>query len=46
MSDEELKPFNSIVQVCSTCGKIDVYKDDGHSCRAEALKRENLDYDN
>ncbi|MCK5333486.1 MAG: hypothetical protein KAJ24_03160 [Candidatus Aenigmarchaeota archaeon] len=28
----ELKPLNSIIQVCPDCGKVDVYKNDGHDC--------------
>jgi len=29
----ELKPFTmDEIQVCPICGKVDVYKDDGHSC--------------
>ena len=28
----KLKEFNSVIQVCSECGKIDVYKNDGHTC--------------
>lgn len=27
-----LEPFNVVVQVCPVCGKVDVYKDDGHDC--------------
>lgn len=36
MSDErdKLKPFNSVIQACPRCGKVDVYKDDGHDCDA------------
>lgn len=29
---ENLLPFNAIIQICPVCGKIDVYKDDGHIC--------------
>lgn len=29
---KDLLPFNSVIQVCPECGKVDVYKDDGHSC--------------
>jgi len=29
-----LKPANcGYIQVCPNCEKIDVYRDDGHSCR-------------
>ena len=27
-----LEPFNAVIQVCPKCGKVDVYKDDGHDC--------------
>ena len=30
--EKELKEFNSVIQVCPKCGKVDVYKDDGHEC--------------
>lgn len=36
---EELKPLNSVIQICNTCGKVDVYKDDGHECDANAKQR-------
>ena len=28
----QLKPLNSVIQVCAICGKPDVYKDDKHTC--------------
>ncbi len=28
----ELKPYNSVIQVCPDCGKVDVSKDDNHEC--------------
>ena len=31
----ELEPLNAIIQVCPNCGKVDVYKDDGHTCDPE-----------
>lgn len=41
----ELKPFDlNIIQVCPFCGKVDTYKDDGHSCEAEKQRQENLEY--
>ena len=43
-SNEELKPLNSVIQVCPICGKIDVYKDDEHDCFAEAQSQVNNDY--
>ena len=27
-----LSAFNAVIQVCPKCGKIDVYKNDGHIC--------------
>jgi hypothetical protein len=27
-----LKPFNSVIQVCPKCRKVDVYLNDGHVC--------------
>ncbi len=33
-----LKPFNHVIQICG-CGKVDAYKDDGHSCE-QYLQRE------
>lgn len=32
---DELKPLNAVIQICPICGKIDVYKDDGHDCDAD-----------
>ena len=32
MKKEELKEFNSEIQICPDCDKIDVYKNDGHTC--------------
>lgn len=32
---KDLKPFNAVIQICPDCGKIDVYKDDGHECDRE-----------
>lgn len=36
-----LKPFNSVIQVCPCCGKVDVYKNDGHSCSNHLANEEN-----
>lgn len=36
---KDLKPFNSVIQMCPECGKIDVYLNDGHSCGAEIVKQ-------
>ena len=41
---KDLKPFNSIIQVCPVCGKVDAYQDDGHSCEEEIIKQEGEDY--
>jgi len=38
---KDLKPLNSVIQVCPVCGKVDVYKDDGHNCFAHIQRREN-----
>ena len=32
ITKKDLLPFNSIIQICPECGKIDVYKDDKHDC--------------
>jgi hypothetical protein len=42
----ELEPLNSRIQVCPKCRKVDVYKDDGHTCDAEyeAARQENQEY--
>ena len=32
MNKTDLKPLNSVIQVCPICGKVDAYKDDGHDC--------------
>ena len=39
LKKEELKPYNSVIQVCPDCGKVDVCLNDGHSC-GEHLNRE------
>ena len=36
----ELEPFNAVIQVCPQCGKVDVYKDDGHDCITHANNAE------
>lgn len=41
---ENLKPLNNIMQVCSVCGKVDIDKNNSHSCMAEAQKQMNDDY--
>ena len=40
---EDLKPFNGKIQVCPVCGKVDVYKDDGHNCFLHLQKERNND---
>ena len=32
MAKRKLVELNSVIQVCPDCGKIDVYKNDGHTC--------------
>lgn len=32
MKKTDLKPFSNTIQVCPDCGKLDVYKDDNHTC--------------
>ena len=32
--------INAIIQVCPVCGKVDVYKNDGHDCNAHIQKEE------
>ena len=46
MLSEKLKPLNRIIQVCPDCGKIDAYKDDGHTCDREwqEQRQENMEY--
>jgi len=41
---KKLKDLNAVIQVCPLCGKVDVYKDDGHSCEEERIRQENLEY--
>jgi len=46
MTKKDLKPFNSVIQVCPECGKIDVSLNDGHLCDAEfeANRQETLEH--
>ena len=32
MRKEDLLPYNSVIQICPECHKVDVCKDDGHEC--------------
>jgi len=43
---KELKPFGDVIQVCPWCGKIDVYKGDGHICDPDyqLQKQDRYDY--
>lgn len=43
---EDLLPFNAVIQVCPECGKLDVYKNDGHTCDREyqEAREENMEY--
>lgn len=36
---EQLKPFNSVIQVCPICKKIDAYKGDNHNCNEEMIRQ-------
>lgn len=38
-----LKPFNSVIQICPVCGRVDVYDGDNHDCGTELAKQENND---
>jgi len=40
-SKKDLLPFNAVIQICPECHKIDVYKDDGHSCEDEIIRKQN-----
>ena len=40
-----LKPLNEVIQVCPNCGKIDVYRNDGHSCRDQFTRLLNEGYE-
>jgi hypothetical protein len=42
--EDELKPFNAVIQICPFCGKIDVYKDDGHDCNQHLITQEARDH--
>ena len=35
MKKKDLKPYNEIIQICSECGKVDVYFNDNHRCDVE-----------
>lgn len=35
----KLKPLSGVIQICPRCGKVDVYKNDGHLCLAKKDKR-------
>jgi len=43
IAPRKLKPFNSVIQQCSVCGKIDVYLGDNHSCLDYLAAKENRD---
>ena len=32
MKKEYMLPYNSVIQVCPDCGKVDVCLNDGHEC--------------
>jgi hypothetical protein len=46
MKKEKLKTLeeaNGVIQVCD-CGKVDVYKGDGHDCGQQILNQESQEY--
>lgn len=43
MKKEKLKELNSTIQVCE-CGKVDAFKDDGHSCEMYLQNQEAQEY--
>jgi len=44
LTKNDLKPFNAIIQICPECGKVDAYKDDGHSCVRHIQNMEAQEY--
>ena len=42
MENKEIKEINAVIQVCKNCGKIDVYKGDGHICDREFQEQREL----
>ena len=38
MNKEELKEWNSVIQICD-CGKVDACKDDKHDCSIYLARR-------
>lgn len=45
-ANKQLKPFNAVIQVCPRCRKVDVYRNDNHTCDSEwqAMRQLNEDY--
>jgi hypothetical protein len=41
---KELEPLNSVIQVCSDCGKVDAYAEDGHDCIITKQNQEAQEY--
>jgi len=41
---KELKPLNSVIQICPVCNKLDVYLNDGHSCEDEMVRQANCEF--
>jgi len=31
----DLLPLGPVIQICPDCGKVDVYKNDGHECNPD-----------
>ena len=46
MKKIELKPFNSVIQVCRNCGRVDVVLGHEKECdpEAECRRQENQEY--
>ena len=42
--NNKLKPFNSVIQICPNCQKIDVYENDEHDCEYLQISREQKEY--
>lgn len=44
VAPRKLRPFNSVIQICSICHKVDVYKGDNHSCSDYISRAEEREY--
>ena len=43
---ENLKSFNSVIQICPDCNKRDVYENDNHFCSLEYQETREEEMDN